>query len=410
MRNSQCFVVAMLFLLSSTLIAKDKSDALKIGARVDCIHNFGRKGSTQKCFQLSGLKVKYISDTSKDSSLSVTINPFGSPSKSLAHQVDFLGNTLPKVSDSSLGYVTDYQLIWQPQPAFQLGLVLYGGSTMLATIHGLSLGSRFQYSGWNQTALKASYVIGKHKNTKLELAIGNGEGETIKNLDPQQYAAIRLQQRLIKGLNAYLGASMDGNNVGSEATKWVYNNDQSEIVAGFSTQRFVLGIYSDGELSIAPGLKLSAAYQSTIIKDLDESKNSASDMSYEGADSHILNYLYLEDPDMAEKNRIEIKVYDLGVSYAIMDTHFLSFNYESRDINTGVVNYFEDDKDQRQSSLRQTAYTAGVGFAMSDRLILTLEYHSETYNKKYKKFFYIGKGRKEIKSMDLFNARVTYDW
>lgn len=396
---------------SATADPKTEPDVTEIGARFDCLHNStGSKGATQGCIKLSGLRITHLTGVAQDASLRLTIDPFGRPAKSLAERAESGDDHYPSILDSSLHMITDLRLTWQMRKRLLLGLVTYGGATSLPNIHKLSLGSRFQYAGWNQAALSSLWTLGPQGDTMIELAIGNGEGEPTRNLDPQQFGALRVKHQIRTGLYAVLAGSFDGNNYGSEASEWVYANDQNEIIAGFSTQRLALALVLDGNLPALPGLKASIGYQQTLAKDLDKLITSIDTSVYANNPRLSLDELYVEDPSNENANEVETTVFDLGFSYDIMATHFISLNYETRNITTGSVDFFEDDKGAKHRRIRQSGYTGGLGLEIFENLRASLEYHSESYNKVFNRFSYRGPGGKKVKTLDLFNVRIMYNW
>ena len=409
MRLQGSFFVAVLLWAGSVYASGPKAHS-EVGVRFDCLHNAtSSRGSTQSCMRLSGLKFTHHSKIDKKTHFSFTIDPFGSPAKSLAHQAFAYDNPLPTIDDSSLGIITDFSLRWQVRPRMAIAITSYGGATPLSDIHGLSLGSRFQYSGWNQLALTTTYTLGAKAATEVELAIGNGEGEPTKNLDPQQFGGLRITHNVFKGLHVFLGASLDGNHYGSEATKWAYENNQDDIIAGFSTRRVSVGIYSDGLLAAAPGLKLAASFHSVVAKDLDKKVMSINTDSFNNPNLTLRN-LYVEDPTGAAANDVETSIFDVSLSYAIMAENFIALNYETRDVDTGKVLFFEDEGGTGHKKISQAAYTAGLSLAVAHKVRVNIEYHSETYNKSFKSFYYEGPGGKKSKVLDLFNARIMYHW
>ncbi len=379
--------------------------------RVDCIHNSTKsKGSAQGCFQISGLKLTYAHQNKSDTSLSLTLDPFGVPSKSLEHLANTFENPLPRAEDSQLGIVSDYRLIWQVRSRLALGIENFGGSTLLPKVHRLALGSRFSYSGWNQAAMTATYRLGKEAKHQVMFAVGNGEGEGIRNIDPQQYGALAISFNIMQGLSTYLGGSFDGNNYGSESTKWIYNNDLSDMKPGFSTQRMVFAILSDGKLKLVPGLEFSISLQRSQAKDLNKDIDSINPEAYVNNNRLALRDLYVEDPTKITANVVSQEIFDFSAYYAILARHFISINYETRTVDTNKVQFFEDNKGGFHKKLSQAGYGAGVGLELDRGLMALFEYRTESYGKDYKIFAYKTNDDKSSKSLDLFNARILYNW
>ena len=395
--------------LTSPLSTKVGSTS-DIGVRFDCLHNSSQsRGSTQNCLRLSGLVFRHESRQSRESTLNLSIDPLGTPSSSLTHLAHINDDPIPSISDSSLGIVTRYALTWQFRNHLVLGLENHGGATHFPNFHQLSLGSRFSYAGWDQAALTARYTMGATKWLEIEVALGNGEGEPLKNLDPQQYSGIRATGRIINGVKLIGGASLDANNVGSESFNWVYGTPD-EVVGGFSTTRIALILLLEGSNDYAPGLTASIGIFRSTAKDLDKKIMSIDATKYDDNPNLSLRDLYVEDPNQEKANSVKTEVMDISLRYAILATNFISFNYETRDVGTGQIAFFQDDQGAKHRKISQTGYTLGIGLEVSPALYAILEYHTETYNKLYDRFHYRGESDKTVKSLDLFNARFQYSW
>ena len=187
------------------------SNGSRLGVRVDCLHDFTKnKGSTQDCAQLSGTQLELSHKMGKNLSARVRINPFGVPSTTLEHQANHSSYPLPTLDDTYLRIIDFYELRWQFRPNLALRIEEFGGTTLIPSTSGLALASRFQDSGWDQTAMTATYSLSPLQGINVKIAIGNGEGENGKNLDPQQYGGLRVKVGVIKGVNILAGISFDG--------------------------------------------------------------------------------------------------------------------------------------------------------------------------------------------------------
>ena len=58
---------------------------------------------------------------------------------------------------------------------------------------------------------KVIYAVpGVPAEMRVRFAVGNGEGETVENLDPQQYFGFDLDAKVGKGVHLNFGVSLDG--------------------------------------------------------------------------------------------------------------------------------------------------------------------------------------------------------
>ena len=393
------------------------SNGSRLGVRVDCLHDFTKnKGSTQDCAQLSGTQLELSHKMGKNLSARVRINPFGVPSTTLEHQANHSSYPLPTLDDTYLRIIDFYELRWQFRPNLALRIEEFGGTTLIPSTSGLALASRFQDSGWDQTAMTATYSLSPLQGINVKIAIGNGEGENGKNLDPQQYGGLRVKVGVIKGVNILAGISFDGNNIGSESYNWIYGNEGELPKSGYSTERIAAAIELDGTLAAAYGLKLALGWQRVQLSDLDK-KVSSIPTDFQFPTGKDVNYLWLEDADRA--NQVSRNVINFNLSYKIMAEYFVGLDYETQKVDVGVK-YFEvcgsidngecSSPKSPISELERTAYTVGVGKWIGENLVLTLEYNTTSYKNLYKRFHFNGEGGKKSKSLEAFNARFAYNW
>lgn len=397
-----------LLLASSPLLAQGST---KVSVRFDCLHNDTQnKGSTQGCITLSDLKIHHTNKIDDDTKLMVELNPFGSPVPSMSHLVEQNDAPLPSIDDSSALIFSNYALVWQFRPRLSLAIRHFANRIPAADIHQLATGSRFSYTGWGQTALTATYTLGKDADSIVQLAIGNGEGEPTRNLDPQQYGSLFMKTKLIEGFHIEMWGSFDGNTYGSETNTYIYGADPSETKAGFSNQRIAVSLILDGRWSYIPGLKGSLSWLQTTAKDLDKNITSIDPESYANNRRYINGDLLIEDPTGQASNQVETTVYDVSLSYAIMATHFLALNYEMRTIDSGDVAFFVDEGGSSHKNLTQLGYTFGAGIQLSQELLAIVEYRAENYNKTYTRFNFAGDGDKRARNLNLYNVRIAYQW
>src|SRR5687768_13676861 len=133
--------------------AKDES-ALVL--RFDCLHDFNLdEGSAQSCFTLSGIRYTFREDLSPNVHGMIRLDPFAPVASSRAATP--LRQGLPTVRDTDFLIVDDYALVWTPRQNLEISMEEYDGSAAIPSVSGLSLGSPFADTGWDQTALTATY-------------------------------------------------------------------------------------------------------------------------------------------------------------------------------------------------------------------------------------------------------------
>ena len=398
-----------MFMTTSALSAPTKSSS-KASIRLDCANSVTNGSTTQSCLQVTGVKFSHDTQISDEAQLYVAIDPFGTPSKSLALQINTPNFPIPSIRDTSMGFISDFKLQWQIRPALTLALQSYGGSTNVPRVHDLAMGSRFIYAGWNQAALTATYILGKTKDTRFEIALGNGEGELTTNIDPQQYAGFSFNKKVYEYIHIYLAASIDLNTYGSEAFSSVYDTPSDDIITGFSVERMAASLHLVDFMGSTPGLKLSCTYHQTVAKDLDKKITSIPTTAYADNSNLTIRDLYVENPSEQVANKVTTDVFNIAASYQIMAIHSIALDYEVRSVNTGSVDFFQDSNQNNSNKLSQINTTIGANIRLSPELVAQLEYHKSSYNKIFSKFNYTGSGNKLSKNTDLFNLRIAYAW
>jgi hypothetical protein len=105
----------------------------------------------------------------------------------------------------------------------------------------------------------------------------------------------------------------------------------------------------------------------------------------------------------------------------ILADYFMGFDYERRQVSSGVVPFFRscaritasgscEDPGELSPKLSQSAYTVGMGVTFDQDLRLTIEYHLTAYDRLYEAFHYSPSEENRIKSQEIFNARLSYGW
>lgn len=389
---------------------------------VDCTHNFNfNKGATQDCVNLTQLKLSLDSSLSKNVIASLTLDPYGSPIRrreSLPSEHDF---EIPG-RDGHFNYPIDqYRLLWKFRPNLNLSIEKFSGTTDIPSLSGLASASSFNNAPWDQTAIVAEYHLPPLDGVTVTLAVGNGEGEMNRNLDPQQYGGVAIIAGLTPGIKTKLGLSYDGNNAGSESYTWMFENNGTANVTslrGFSTQRMVGAFMLDGNAPGARGLKAAVAIQKTIKNDLDKSVASVPTDFYDTTLRRFdLSDIFIENPDNKSES-LETLVFNANASLQILAKYFIAVDYESRTTKTSSLAFFIRCADQRSGTCQdldgrtthvlQTAYTLGGGIALDEGLRLTVEYHASSYDKLYANFNYQQGNEKYSRSREIFNARLEF--
>lgn len=409
--------------------APDGRTKTSLGFRVDCLHDFNLdKGEAQDCVGVSGLRFKVVHQESEKVRGMLQVDPFGTPRIGRMNAPNLEGT--PAQSESALGIVDDFAMTWLPRPNLEVAVEAYEGAAHIPEMSGLATAGLYDDAGWKQTAITVTYNLTVPTEMKVRFAAGNGEGETVKNLDPQQYFGFSADARIVHGLRFNLGVSLDGNDVGSEEYNYLakrYLDDcgidlaKTKPKLGHSTQRLAAGFALDGTMPGLEGFKLGLGWQRNVMSDLDKKRPSApSEADIAKCRKIDPDTIFVEDSGEAV-NTVQRTVYGLNLSYRIFTSYFVAFAYETRRIDTGSVELFEVCKGftdgacsaptgDKSNQLTQDAYAVGAGIDLEQDLTLTVEYAKESYDRTYTKVFFDNQDDKVSESRELFNARLAYNF
>lgn len=389
---------------------------LKVNA--DCLSRISHNtGATQDCITIHALKLNFKKAISESVSASLTIDPLATPVASLKDTPRGSWLELPTYDQIGQPIVDDFSIQWKLRDNLTLAIENFAGTTSLPKMSGLALASRFQDIGWEQTALTAKYDLEVLEGLEVLLAIGNGEGERMKNMDPQQYGGIKLSLEFLKGAFIETGLSLDGNNMGSEQYNWLYKSSSDK--RGFSTERRAIAIGLDGTSPFLRGLKLSVGLHQSRLTDLDEKQAvlPSAPVFQEGISIDVNNLLA---ESVNSTNQIKRDVIDLSASYRIVDTYEIGLNFEKRTIDTSEIDAFticgkikEEqciDGETLANKLTETAFSFGVSQNLDEALAIGIAYHNSFYDRLYRFFNHSGSDNEKIRSWEVVNIRMSYNW
>lgn len=394
--------------------------AVNLGATFDCTHNFNRnKGSTQGCVDISSINLALRQSLSPQVSALVILDPFGTPVKNRAHLPHLTDQESPG-RDGTFKYALDFfRFNWRFRPSLDLRLEQFSGTASLPSTSGLAMASSMQGAPWDQLALVAEYHLPPLDGIAVTLALGNGEGERLHNMDPQQYGGIGILAGIMPGFKIKLGLSYDGNNYGSESFEWLVGSvSAEEPKLGFSTQRMVAALILDGNHPQARGLKGALGFQKTTKNDLSKNQHTLTPDFYASTSRRIdLNDLYVESPDDRAET-LTHAVVAANFSFLVLAKYFVAFDYESRTSELSSMQFFIECVDpadpacqqvaSQSNKIRQTSYTAGGGLLLSDGLRFSIEYASGSYDRLYKDFNFREGSERISKTRELIQARLTF--
>jgi len=263
---------------------------------------------------------------------------------------------------------------------------------------------------------------------RVKFAAGNGEGETAHNLDPQQYFGFEGDWAVYPGIHVVLGASRDGNNVGSEQYRWLAKQYQAgcgfdptagKATLGYSTQRLAAGLVMDGTFAPAEGVSAALGWQRTVMGDLDKQQQ-AGPTAAELASCPSLDVgnLFVEAPNVV--NTVQRTVYGASLQYKLFADYFVAIDYESENVDTGSVKLFATcnnydgshctDSASPSNHLTVDALDIGGGVTLTEGLVLSADYFRSHYEKKYAQVYFPAPNGQVSPTQELLNLRLAYNW
>lgn len=408
--------------------ANKEKDAgnLSIGVRVDCSKDFGQKrGGNQNCLAIDGLRIQQFHRSNENLWATVRLDPFGVPAAQYQNRPRI--GEIPTLGDSSLEMIDDFAVVWAPRSGLHLNLELYEGAVWVPLESGLSTSGLLFEDGWKQAAVSVEYFLPVRNGMRTKFVAGNGEGETVANLDPQQYLGFEIEMRPVLGVAANLGISFDENSAGSESQNWLakrYAIDCSITMPrsdrGHSTKRMAAGLALDGKLPAAPGLKAGLAWQQTAHRDLDfTAASSPAPAELAKCPKIDPDTIFAESEGGTKANTVTKNSVGASFSYHFADGFYVGAGLENRRLSTGsakIIIHCDKYVDNRclvsglpENHLDQKLVNFGGGVELSEKLLFSVEYLKASYGSLYTQFNYAS-GDGFASDWELFNARIAYNW
>lgn len=392
---------------------------LSVQAKLDCLTYTGQsKRASQDCVTLTEARLTVLHQFFEQAEAEISFDPLSTPVKTFSNYPKTGEYEIPGIKDRSTGSMDSFRLTWNFRKNLSLSLQTYSGATTIPLEPLLALHGSLQDSSWQQLALVAAYTLPVLEGAKVNLVIGNGEGEITRNLDPQRYGAFDALIEASKGIFLKMGLSIDGNSQGSEQMDWLYGDSYNDEI-GFSTDRYSLGVLSDGQIPSFRGFKFALVWQRSRATDLNKETSAIpSELPYSEDSHYDVDNILVESEDSV--NEIRRNVILVRASYLILDQYALAIGYEQRTIDTGVIPFFEacssitdgqcESVQDPTSRLKQSAYAAGLSTEITEGLTFSLEYGKSSYNKLYRYFNFVASDKQKKKSRDVINARILYNF
>jgi hypothetical protein len=260
---------------------------------------------------------------------------------------------------------------------------------------------------------------------------GNGEGEPVANLDPQQYFGFRTEAKIIPGIVIGVGMSLDGNDFGSESSAYLrkqYTSDCSVAPPdnsrrlGHSTQRLGTQLLLDSQFHGMQGVMLSISGQRFDSRNLSRWSRSqplASELRAVTGCRLDPGQVFAEPEAGESENTMRRTTAAASVRYRISERYFVGGDYSARTVTSSDVAIFTkclaftgtlctQPEGTPRKSLKESLWVLGGGILLSPGLQMAVEYVHRAYDQKYSQFNYPGPKDGVLAESEMMGVRVSY--
>lgn len=405
---------------------EDATQQIRAGLAVDCTRDLNTPSAqAQPCLKVHGIGLSLMHRSSPSLTARLEINPFRrAVASTRSHPQPRLGSAATRSPSTAaqgseaiaLSDAVGIGVAWTPRPHLSVSLETFAGAAWFEGSSGLPQGSQFMDSGWDQLALVLRYQLQIGSGVEVLFAGGNGEGERLANLDPQQYFGFGARIQTVTGLWIHGGFSVDGNNGGSAEHSSTYPG--SETTQGFAVRRFSVALLADGRIETARGLKVSLGLQDVLGTDISPDTRGFADQGSSDVWPIDPLELWIESNDPSEANRISRRTWSASASYRILDTLFFGggielFSWTSSAASLqGPCRNSTDPCDDREElkEIRASHSSVGLGIDLDQGFVATLDYGRTAYDEPYESAYFVGSTGSRTQVGDSVSLRLAYNW
>lgn len=305
-------------------------------------------------------------------------------------------------------WLSDYGIRFQFAPHWDLSIEDWTASTLIPDASGLSYSRALQDAGWNQTAMRLSYVV--PDGVTATAILGLGEGKRLEDLDSKPYLGALVRVPLISAFDLQVGASLDKDSLHPDALWWFPKEERKKAAEDVQAERLSAALVLDGTLPKIRGLQASIGWQQNRIK-----SNSDDWLAAYPLPAAI-------DPTEALPNRGSVKKESLlfSASYQILAEYIIAFHLSDLKLsfdNAEILscslldqNGFCIDPRNPSHELHVRGLTFGIGKIDVDGWSLLLESHEERYDRLYETYHFASGIDQRQEGIRIISARLAWTW
>lgn len=310
-------------------------------------------------------------------------------------------------------WLDDYGLRLRFASDWELGLEDWSASTLIPDASGLGFARLLQDSGWNQTALRLSWINPEKRVLAASLIVGQGEGERLEETDSTPYFGALTRLELIPGLSLQLAWSYDGDALPADSLFWLDASEREDASAHFRASRKAASLFLDGTHPLMRGLQLSLGWQENRIQGPESTRLIAVDPS-----QGPFEPTELLAETLGGRSDLTRQTYVIGASYEILDSIILAFHWQKLKVDLGEQPLLQScqalDSDGRcigQSDPRQAlsiqATTLGFGKKSDKGWSIMIESMQEAYDRLYENYHFAPGKDKRQRSLHILQLRLS---
>ncbi len=311
-------------------------------------------------------------------------------------------------------WLDDYAIRIDLGSEWELSIEDWVGVTLLPDASGLGFSHALQDTGWNQTALRLTWLNPEVKVLAASLIVGQGEGERLEEDDKTPYWGALARIELADSLALQAGISYDEDSQTPASLFWLNRDERHRAAEGFRTTRQAVSLFFDGNHASARGLRLSTGWQQSRIR----GPRSPDPLLVLDPALGALDPTELLAEFLGGRSRVERSTLGVSGSYLILAEYILAFNYQELtvDLHEALLRSCQSieasgyctTEATNRSKLRLKALTYGFGKKSDSGWSLMVEAFRESYDSLYELYHFAPTTERRQKSLQLLQLRLSW--
>lgn len=315
---------------------------------------------------------------------------------------------------SRSSWLDDYGARLRLSSSWELGIEDWTAATLIPDASGLGFSRLLQDSGWNQSALRLTWINPDFRILAASLIVGQGEGERLEESDSTPYYGALTRLDLGQALSLQLAWSYDADSLDADHLFWVDRLEAKEGARGFTTSRQAASLFLDGTHPSMRGLRLSLGWANNHVRGPEpKSINLQADQS-EGP----FEPTELLAETLGGRSGLDRRTWLVSASYEILSSFVLAFHHQNLRVDLGDQNLLRSceglDLQGRctqpatpHNLLGIRATTFGLGRKSESGWSIMLESMRESYDKLYELYHFAPGNDKRQRSLQILQLRIS---